>query len=467
MTWDDLTFLADPAFVIPWYVVGAAGAAFVAQDLYRHNTPLKKAMKWAWPIVVFFFSVIGLALYFATARAPGVGRASSESEKKKLHDDYERNMFRRVNGAVIHCVAGDGLGIMSAMIIARLAGMTFWQEFWFEYAAGFAFGWLIFQYQGMKMMTDSTLQALAMAFRGEFFSMLTVMGGMGAVMTFVTPAVVGAQPQPLTYAFWGFGMFGLLIGYVFTFPMNWMLIKVGWKHGMGSKEGAHPSKNPLVRIGLALSMVVLGLLALGLPAWLTQERIGTPLGSGHSEVAGARDAHGSPRASLEAGLRESLDAARSGLSSGRRSQATNAIDAALRVAEVGAHAFPSGPFDVKVRRIGEIRMALQNGDARGARDRIEAALLDPTMPAQGIGAEAHPISDYIGVPVIDIHGMVVGEVTQAGGDWVELALGGQHDIWGFWDMARGRAVKVPVSTVVQGPLRTIGKSFAMVTRLVE
>ena len=37
-----------------------------------------------------------------------------------------------------------------------------------------------------------------MAFRAEFFSMLTVMAGMGAVMTYVTPLVSTSQPKPLT-----------------------------------------------------------------------------------------------------------------------------------------------------------------------------------------------------------------------------------------------------------------------------
>jgi hypothetical protein len=92
---------------------------------------LKPAMRCAWPIIVFFVSVIGISLYLATARPPGIGRINGNDEKQNALDQYEQSSWRRVNGAVIHCVAGDGLGIMTAM-----------------------------------------------AFRGEFFSMLTVTGGM-------------------------------------------------------------------------------------------------------------------------------------------------------------------------------------------------------------------------------------------------------------------------------------------------
>jgi hypothetical protein len=103
---------------LPWYAAGALGAIFVAHDEATANTPQGEA-------------------------------------KMEAHRAYEKSEWRRVDGAVIHCVAGDGLGIMTAMVIARPTGMSFWQEFWFEYAVGFGFGWFIFQLKSMTMMTDS------------------------------------------------------------------------------------------------------------------------------------------------------------------------------------------------------------------------------------------------------------------------------------------------------------------------
>lgn len=77
-----LYFLAQGWFVIPWYGIGAVGAWFAIYDIRNKNTPLKPAMKWAWPIIVFFFSVAGLALYFLTARAPGIGGVTGDEAKK-------------------------------------------------------------------------------------------------------------------------------------------------------------------------------------------------------------------------------------------------------------------------------------------------------------------------------------------------------------------------------------------------
>jgi hypothetical protein len=226
-----LSFLANPWFVVSWYAFGIAATAWVIRDLLKVNVNMPTALKWGWPILTFFFSVIGLALYRWTARPPRIADKPGEENEQAFHE-FSKQPFRKVTGSVIHCVAGDGLGIVTAMVIARLIGMSFWQEFWFEYAVGFAFGWFIFQYKAMSQMTDSVLQTLWMGGRAEFFSMITVMAGMGIGMGFITPLVVGEQPKPYTFAFWGFAALGLLIGFVTTYPMNWILVKIQWKHGM-------------------------------------------------------------------------------------------------------------------------------------------------------------------------------------------------------------------------------------------
>ncbi len=62
--------------------------------------------------------------------------------------------------------------------------------------------------------------------------MLSVMIGMGYVMRRITPFVVGEQPPPYTYAFWGFASLGLIVGMIATIPTNYIMVKIGWKHRM-------------------------------------------------------------------------------------------------------------------------------------------------------------------------------------------------------------------------------------------
>ena len=225
-----LVILASPPFVAAWYGFGLAAAVWVVRDEYTVNTPVPTALKWAWPIIVVFFSAVGLAMYFWCCRPPGIEHLHGDAARQRFKA-YAGTTMKKVTGSVIHCVGGDGLGIMTAMVIARLLRVTFWTEFWFEYAAGFAFGWFIFQYKAMRKMSDGPLMAMWMGGRAEFFSMMTVMAGMGAVMACVTPLIAGQQPSPATAAFWGFGALGLLAGFVVTFPMNLWLVQIGWKHG--------------------------------------------------------------------------------------------------------------------------------------------------------------------------------------------------------------------------------------------
>ncbi|WP_064735884.1 DUF4396 domain-containing protein [Azohydromonas australica] len=470
MSFNALSFLAEPGFVVPWYLFGALAAAWVIWDLRRVNTPLKTAIQWAWPIVVLFFSVLGLALYFATARAPGVARARGAEEKKRLHDAYEQSMLRRVNGAVIHCIAGDGLGIMTAMVIARVLEMSFWQEFWFEYAVGFAFGWFIFQLKSMKMMTDSTARALAMAFRAEFFSMLTVMGGMGAVMTWVTPAVVGMQPKPTTAAFWGFGMLGLLVGYVFTFPVNWLMVKVGWKHGMGSAEGVQPVQQPRRKAALVATFAALGLAAMALPAWLTVLREQRGMDVVAWVILQPRPGAGEAaqrQAVVDHGLAVSMQLAQAQLQSGLRERATAALDDALRASEVLRVAWAGPQAEAWSDAVRQARRALQNGHAEEAA-RVLAQATHGSMAPDGQGAEtaqraaaALEPSAYRGVALLNALGAVIGEVRAVEGQRVRVALGGAHDVWGWWDGRPRQEAWIPASGLLLGTRRHVGKSFAM------
>ncbi len=228
-----LSFLAQPWFVVAWYVTGIAAAVWVVHDTHTANTGVNVAITWAWPIIVFFFSVLGLGFYLLASRPPGIARIDGEQAKRQAYVEYVSPTWRRVTGSVIHCVGGDGLGIVTAMVFARIVGLSFWGEFWAEYVVGFLFGWFIFQYKAMRAMAGSALMALWMGGRAEFFSMITVMAGMGAVMGFVTPLSVAEQPPPQTFAFWGFVALGLFAGYVLTFPMNWLLVRTGWKQGQG------------------------------------------------------------------------------------------------------------------------------------------------------------------------------------------------------------------------------------------
>ena len=230
-----LQFLAQPAFVIPWYAFGAIAAMLVLSDTFTANRQVTPALKAAWPIIVLFFSVIGVVLYLRSCRPTHIGSIRNDAGAEgasTAHREFVAEKWKQVVGSDIHCVAGDGLGIVSAMIVMRLLGFGFWPEFWIEYVVGFAFGWFLFQAPAMHHMGMPWTAAIWKGGRAEFFSMATVMVGMGLVMRFLTPIIVGPPPSPATAAFWGIAALGLLVGFSLTNPVNWWLVTIGWKHGM-------------------------------------------------------------------------------------------------------------------------------------------------------------------------------------------------------------------------------------------
>jgi len=231
-----LQWMADAHFAIAWYAVSAISVLLVIYDSQTANSALNPPLKVAWPIIIFFFSIVGVALYLATSRPFDIATYRDRHAKMRRFTQYSKPVWRKIIASATHCVGGDGLGIMTAMVLARVWGLSFWQEFWFEYLVGYLFGWFIFQTWAMRLHGNSWPISLWKGGRAEFFSMITVMIGMGLVMRFVTPAVVGMQPKPDTFAFWTFGALGLMAGFVLTYPMNWWLVAIGWKHGQGHEH---------------------------------------------------------------------------------------------------------------------------------------------------------------------------------------------------------------------------------------
>ena len=243
-----LSFLTNGYFVVSWYLVGLILAVWVIYDVLYVNTAVSNPLKVGWPIIFIFFSVIGLVMYLLTCRPKGMPlikpKITNKDFEAKFHSKYVSNTISAVTGSVIHCAAGDGLGILTAMVVGTYVGLGFWSEFTAEYIVGFLFGWLLFQYPAMKAMGYSTSDALRKGGRAEFFSMIAMMAGMLFTMIVLLPKVISSMaipmassmkmpmPMPDSYAFWGIASLGLLIGTIITYPMNWWLVSIGWKHGM-------------------------------------------------------------------------------------------------------------------------------------------------------------------------------------------------------------------------------------------
>lgn len=203
-----------------WFVETAISVLYVAVDI--RTTPEAPIMKVGFVILTLFLGPVGAFLYVLGCREP----------LPHTHEAFVAVRWRQVLGSTMHCVAGDGVGILVAAVITARAGLPMREDIVFEYLAGFLFGWTVFQALFMRGMAGgSYTKSLRTTLVPEFMSMNGVMTGMIPVMVGLMAAWPGAG-SPATPQFWFAMSLALLAGFIVAYPINWWLVSAGLKHGM-------------------------------------------------------------------------------------------------------------------------------------------------------------------------------------------------------------------------------------------
>ncbi|MDQ2844483.1 MAG: DUF4396 domain-containing protein [Acidobacteriota bacterium] len=202
-----------------WFLLTAMAVVFVAIDI--RSTPESPVLKWGFILLVAYTGPIGAFMYVLGCREPLPG----------LHERYVATRWRQVLGSTMHCVAGDGVGILVGAAVASYLTLSRPVGIVLEYTLGFGFGWTIFQALFMREMAGSYRRSLAKTFLPEFLSMNLLMTGMVPIAS-LGMILVGGMLSPLSPEFWFVMSMALLAGFVVAFPMNWWLVAKGLKHGM-------------------------------------------------------------------------------------------------------------------------------------------------------------------------------------------------------------------------------------------
>jgi len=205
--------------ILLWFVLTALSVLFVAVDI--RSTPESPVLKWGFVLVTAYTGPFGAFLYVLGCREPLPG----------LHERYVAARWRQVLGSTMHCVAGDGIGILAGAVIGSALHLSEPLHVGLEYVLGFGFGWTIFQALFMRAMAGSYAKSLRDTFLPEFLSMNALMAGMIPVMTIMMMHIPGSD-SPWTSTFWFVMSMALLGGALIAYPMNWWLVAHHLKHGM-------------------------------------------------------------------------------------------------------------------------------------------------------------------------------------------------------------------------------------------
>lgn len=227
--------------MLTWFIFTAFSVMFVSYDLAK-NTPAMGIMKLGWVLVTLYTGPIGLFIYLLSCREPLPG----------THERFISPMWKQAVGSTIHCLAGDATGIILAAIITSFLKFSEALDIVIEYAAGFAFGLLIFQSLFMKgMMGGSYLGALKRTLLPEWLSMNAIMAGMipGMVILMEMFTIHRGPTEP---GFWWVMSMATIIGGLLAFPVNYWLVSNHLKHGMGTVRavgrGGHSVEHELTQM---------------------------------------------------------------------------------------------------------------------------------------------------------------------------------------------------------------------------
>lgn len=218
--------------ILLWFILTALAVTFVAVDI--RSTPESPVLKWAFILISAYTGPFGAFFYVLGCREPLPG----------LHARYVAARWRQVLGSTMHCVAGDGLGILAGAVLGSALHLSTPFHIALEYVLGFGFGWTIFQALFMRDMAGgSFLRSLRLTFIPEFLSMNALMAGMVPVMMTLMAAISGSESS-LRATFWFVMSIALLAGSLIAYPINWWLVARHLKHGMitvrrREKDAAH------------------------------------------------------------------------------------------------------------------------------------------------------------------------------------------------------------------------------------
>jgi hypothetical protein len=111
--------------ILTWFVLTALSVVFVAIDI--RATPESPVLKWGFVIVTLFTGPIGAMLYVLGCREPIAG----------THEQYVAAQWRQTLGSTMHCVAGDGIGILTGAVIGGFLMLPPALDVAMEYLLGF------------------------------------------------------------------------------------------------------------------------------------------------------------------------------------------------------------------------------------------------------------------------------------------------------------------------------------------
>ena len=225
--------------------IAFASALVIVIDEIKHPQKMW-IMNVVWPVTALYFSVFALWAYFRKGRA-----MSKDAMQKMSKDSMDRHMQEQKKQARTspsgaqtalsgsHCGAGCVLADVVIDLAVFELGLTFLgRDLYASYLWDFIGAWLLgvlFQYFTIKPMQNlSVLGGIWAAIKADTLSISTFQIGMYGWMALVYFKLFPhPHLHPNQAAYWLLMQIAMICGFVTALPVNWLLVKIGWKEAMG------------------------------------------------------------------------------------------------------------------------------------------------------------------------------------------------------------------------------------------
>lgn len=241
-------------------LIGVFASLIIAIDLMKHKQSMK-IMNSVWILTALWAGVLGLVAYFWFGRAkkamkmpmdmpmdmskmamPADGKMTMKmDDMMQMKGMPERSKWQSTTLSTLHCGAGctlaDIIGAWFLFFVAiKICGSFFVGTMVVDYILALCIG-VYFQAAAIKSM-DSTLtpkERFVKAFKADVLSLTSWQIGMYGFMAVVVyvffPYEHIAQDS---WVFWFMMQLAMLVGFLFAYPANIVLIHAGIKKPMGA-----------------------------------------------------------------------------------------------------------------------------------------------------------------------------------------------------------------------------------------
>ncbi len=218
--------------------VAFACALVIVLDLIRHPQHMG-IMNVVWPVTSLWSGPLGLYAYYRVGRLAMKQRVHQAHQRGGEPPNKKKPFWQMVGEAASHCGAGCTLGDIAAewiMVFAPwvLFGKKLYGTWVVDYVWAYALG-IVFQYFTIAPMRKLPVgRGIWAAVKADTLSLTAWQVGMYGWMAIVAFVLFGYENRPRADSpvFWWMMQVGMVCGFLTSYPVNWLLLRIGWKEKM-------------------------------------------------------------------------------------------------------------------------------------------------------------------------------------------------------------------------------------------